>query len=115
MKFLFLIFGLFCLGIANAGGFSLAAVPSKVDIIPGGGFVVFGAFGNAGGCTQSNHLYVKGDHPQYKQMYAAALAAFVSGNKIYGYVHTCEPIGWYSVPETTYNVVTANGSFAVSN
>lgn len=100
---------------AYAGGFSVAAVPTKVDIIRGEGIVIAGEFGNPGGCSNANFLFVRSDHPDYKQIYAAALAALVSKQKIYGYVHYCVPVLWYSVPTSTYNAIDANGSLAITN
>ena len=46
-----------------------------------------GDFGNAGGCVNSNYLFIESDHPQYKQMYAAALGALLGKQKITAYVH----------------------------
>jgi hypothetical protein len=100
---------------ANAGNWSAAAIPTKVEIVNGAGFMVSGAFGNALGCTSPNLLFVKIDHPQYRQMYATVLTAISTGTKIYDYAHFCQPVGWYSGAETTYNVVTADGTLAIGN
>jgi hypothetical protein len=100
---------------ANAGNWSAAAVPTKVEIVNGAGFMVSGAFGNALGCTSPNLLFMKIDHPQYRQMYATVLRAISTGTKIYGYAHFCQPVGWYSGAETTCNVVTADDTLAIGN
>ncbi len=101
--------------VAFAGGHAVAAVPTKIDLVRGEGFMLAGAFGNAGGCVVSNHLFVKGDHPQYKLMYAAALAAYAGKQKITAYVHGCEPVLWYSEAVTTYNIVHSNSSLAITD
>lgn len=109
------VFGLCMLSCAMvyAGGLSEAAVPTKVDIVSDG-FMITGVFGNAGGCSSSNKLFIKIDHPQYKTLYATALTAFVSKQKIVGYVHSCEPVNWYSAPSYTYNIVQGYGSLAIT-
>jgi YD repeat-containing protein len=72
-------------------------------------------FGNAGGCTTVGSLHVKSDHPQYQKIYTSALAAYMGNKKLSAYVHACEPLLWYSAPETTYNTVKASGSPAISD
>lgn len=106
---------MFASASAFAGGFSVAAVPTKIDIIRGEGIMIAGEFGNPGECSNGNYLFVKASHPDYKQIYAAALAALVSKQKIYGYVHYCVPVLWYSVATSTYNAIDVNGSLAITN
>ncbi len=113
MKKLLFVALLLSAKISFGQGFATAAVPTKVDNLPGYGFVISGAFGNAGGCTIGGLLYVKSDHPQYKQLYGAAITALVAGKKLSAYVHSCESILWFSVPSTTYNLVGSAGSLAI--
>lgn len=100
---------------AFAGGWSEAAVPSRIDIERGNGVMVYGEFGNAGACTILNRFYLKKDHPQYDQAYAAILAAFSSGKKVQVYIHGCEPVTWYANTATTFNIVTTSGAINIMN
>jgi hypothetical protein len=97
----------------QAGGATNAAVPTQIDTTAiGGGFMVYGAFGNPAGCTQSDNFFVKDTHPQFKMIYAMVITAIATGQRIYAYAHTCEPVLWYTVPSVTYNNITV-GSVAI--
>lgn len=93
---------------AVAAGWTVEAVPSRIDEVRDVGFMMYGAFGNAGICTISDQLFVNRDHPQHAEMYAAALAAFSGKFKVQTYVHWCEVIEWYSASPTTFNTVSIN-------
>lgn len=101
--------------LSYAGGFTQFATPTKIDIERGGGFMVYGAFGNPGGCTVPDRLYVKKDHSQYDKIYATVLAAFMSGKRVQAYAHSCAPVGWYSVESTTYNTLDPWGVLNITN
>ena len=90
---------------AVAEGWSQWAVPTRIDIERAGGFMIYGDFGNAGACSDAGRIYVKAEHPQYKQIYATALAAFTGKYRISAYIQACDPVAWYSIPSYTYNVV----------
>lgn len=90
---------------AWSNGWSQWAVPTRIDVVYGAGFMIFGDFGNAGGCSDAGHLFVRSDHPQYKQIYAAALAAFAGKYRISAYIQVCDAMNWYSAPSYTYNIV----------
>ncbi len=100
---------------AFAGGYSASAVPTKIDVVRSEGFMIYGEFSNPGGCTFANQLFVKSDHPQYKQIYAAALAAYVGKQKISAYVHGCETVLWYSAAPNTFGIVYSYSSLAISD
>lgn len=100
---------------AFAGGWSNAAVPSRIDIERGNGVMVYGDFGNAGACSLAGRFYLKKEHPQYAQAYAAILAAFGSGKKVQVYIHGCEPVTWYATTATTFNIVGAAGAINIMN
>jgi hypothetical protein len=100
---------------AAAGGVSTAATPTGIDIDRSGGFMVYGDFGNVGGCTTTNQIYVQSTHPQYNQIYSTVLAAFMSGKKIFAYIQACTPVGWYSVDSVTYNTLTPNSMLYLRN
>lgn len=100
---------------ALAAGPSAAAVPTKIDLVKSDGFMLFGAFGNPGGCVNGDRLFIKAGHPQYKQMYATALAAMLSKQKITAFVHSCEAVDWYSGPTSTFNIVQAYGTLAITD
>ncbi|KJY78519.1 hypothetical protein [Vibrio nigripulchritudo] len=98
-----------------AGGWTSFATPTRVDIERGNGFMVYGNFGNPGNCTIQNRFYVQKTHPQYKEVYSMVLAAFTSGKRVQVYIHSCNPVGWYSVSSTTYNTMTPSGAINISN
>lgn len=96
-----------------AAAFSSFAVPTLIEVERGGGFTVYGNFGNPGGRTNANMLYIRNDHPQYKEVYAAALAAFAGKYRIRAYVSTCQPVSWYTNSPDTLNIVDANSVVSV--
>jgi hypothetical protein len=98
-----------------AGAWTDWAVPTQVDIERGNGFMVYGAFGNAGGCTVADKFYVKSDHPQYKEIYSAVLAAFSAKKSVRAYTHSCEAVTWYSVSTTTYNILSLGGTLNIKD
>jgi hypothetical protein len=93
-----------------AGGWTAWAVPTRVDIVRTEGFMVFGSFGNPGGCTVSDQFFVAINHPQYNQIYATLMTAMATGRQIMAYSIECDPETWYSVSTTTYNTVTAGSA-----
>ena len=93
-------------GWSVAGGFTTTAVPTRIDVVRNEGFMVFGPFGNPGGCSVADQFFVRNDHVQYKQLYAMALSAYLTKQKIYAYAGYCQPWTWYAGPTTTYNTVT---------
>lgn len=96
-----------------AGGWATPAVPTHIEIERGGGFMVWGAFGNAANCSKAASFYVKADHSQYDKVYATVLAAYMAGKKVKPYIHTCEPVGWHSVSSVTYNTMTRSGALYI--
>ncbi len=98
---------------STAGGRVSWAVPTQIDIERGNGFMVYGSFGNPGECSTGNQFYVKKDHPQYDKIYSAVLSAHASGKEIMAYIHTCEPVLWYSVNSVTYNTLGPSGDFKI--
>lgn len=96
-----------------AGGRVTWAVPTQIDIERGNGFMVYGNFGNPGECSMADRFYVKKEHPQYDKIYSAVLSAHASGKEIMAYIHTCEPVLWYSVDSVTYNTLGAAGDFKI--
>jgi len=113
MKYLLLALAVFVSCSVSAGGRTNWAVPTQIDVERGGGFMVYGDFGNPSECSISNRFYIKIGHPQYDKIYSAVLAAFSSGSKIRIYSHDCEPVMWYSVASTTYNVLNRYGDFQI--
>ncbi|MET1257581.1 DUF5992 family protein, partial [Aliikangiella maris] len=116
MRIILLSFLIFISIHVKAGDFLTAAVPTGIDIVQAGntGFMIYGQFGNKG-CTTSNSVFVKLEHPQYAQIYSTALAAFMAGKKIQAYTHGCEAVGWYSNASITYNVLGPSGSLYLRN
>ncbi|UTZ37245.1 hypothetical protein HB763_11385 [Vibrio campbellii] len=98
-----------------SGAFSNAAVPTRIDIERGNGFMVYGNFGNPMNCTNEGRFFIQKTHPQYSEIYSTILAAFTANKKIKLYSSSCQPAGWYSKPEFTYNTVTPNGTVYILN
>ena len=115
MKYVLIVLALFVCSTSHAAGWSQFAVPTQVDIERGNGLMVYGSFGNAGGCTVSDQVYVQFSHPQYKEVYSAVLAAFTSGKQVQFYVHSCDSVIWYSAATTTYNIMEPGGSLNVKH
>lgn len=113
MKKIALICALLLSFDASAGGWTNWAVPTQIDVERGGGFMVYGSFGNPNTCTISDRIYVQISHPQYDEIYSLVLAAIAAQQEIRLYCHTCQPVPWYSVPATTYNHVTSGGAVNV--
>jgi hypothetical protein len=100
---------------AAAGGWTSFATPSQIDVERGNGFMIYGSFGNAAGCVVADKVYVKISHPQYKEIYSAALTAFTAGKKIKMHIASCEPVTWYSATATTYNILGAGGALMIAH
>ena len=100
---------------ALSGAFSNVAVPTRVDIERGNGFMVYGNFGNPMNCTYGERFFIQKTHPQYSEIYSTILAAFTANKKIKLYSSSCQPATWYSKPEFTYNTVTSNGTVYILN
>lgn len=98
---------------AEAGSWSQTAEPTRIDIERGNGVMIYGAFGNAGECSTSNKVFIEKSHPQYDKVYAMVLAAFASNKKLRIYIHSCKPVTWYAVKETTFNTLTSAGAINI--
>jgi hypothetical protein len=101
--------------LSFAGSWSDVAVPTGIDIERGNGFLVRGDFGNNGGCTQADSVYVQANHPQYKEIYSAAVAAYMAGKKIQLYINDCITRGWYVTADKTFSTLTGGGTFKLVN
>jgi len=86
-------------------------VPTGIDVERGNGFMVYGVFGNTQECSVSNKFYVLSNHPQYKEIYSAVLAAFSSGKKVTAFISKCEAVAWYTSTTTTYNIVSGGSVY----
>lgn len=104
---------LFASAAVQAAGWTSWSTPTQIDVIvatdingnPTKGIMVYGAFGNPGGCTVGDRFYISESHQMFSQVYAAVLAANISGRRVRGYVGQCAPNLWYSTPDITYGVV----------
>ncbi len=103
----------FALPANAAGGSTAYAVPTKIEIVRGQGFIIFGAYGNPGPtpCTRVDTIWVPISHPQYSELLSTALSAFAGQFKLQAYVHTCTSIGWHG---GTYNELTSHGALYIS-
>ncbi len=77
-----------------------------VSIVLDRGFRIDGQFGNPNSCEKSDIIFVSKEHPQYDQLYSAALAAFTSGNRISLEIRKCGNVGWIS--DKTINFLDAS-------
>jgi len=76
-------------------------------------FLIYGQFGNAGQCSIADKVYVRINHPQYKELYSTVLAAYMAGKRIQPYINDCITVGWYVRPNTTFNTLTSSGSLNI--
>lgn len=113
MRFV-IIFLLMFSSLSYAGGWSNRAIPTRIDVVPGKGIMVYGNFGNPANCTNTIRFFVPKEHAEYDKVHATILAAFMAGKKIDLYAHTCKPVGWYSSDSVTYNTVNW-GAVNISN
>lgn len=101
---------------ANAGGWTTAnghvGNVEFIEIVRAQGFLIKGDFHDAAGCNKGGYLWVDIAHPQYEQVYATALAAFMGGKKINAYASTCTAIGWHG---GQYNTLTGSGALYLLN
>jgi hypothetical protein len=112
MKYLVIIFALVS-SYTFAGGWATPAVPIRIDVVQGGGFMIYGAFGNPGNCTIADKVFVEKEHPQYNEIYATVLAEYMSGKRVQPYAHSCKTRGWYVTPDITFNTLTSGGSLNI--
>ena len=102
-------------GPCFAGDFTPWAVPTRVDVVRGEGFMVFGSFGNPNSCSIGDRFFVPlvvdptthvasaAATELYNQMYAMALMAVAAGKPLQAYVDQCATQGWYTGPTVTFN------------
>ena len=91
---------------ATEHGFSVAAVPSRIENIGSQGSLITGQFGNPGSCTTSNSIFISKGHAEFDRLYSTVLAALMETKKIQIYVHSCVNIPWLSGSEVDYNQLT---------
>ena len=96
-----------------ASGYSDYAVPWQIEVEAGNGFMVTGNFGNAGNCANDDAFYVRASHPQYEQLYSAALVALREKKRLRVYIHGCDDLAWVAAPSGTYNIVGPGGSLII--
>ena len=93
---------------AFAAGNTAWAVPTQIDVTYAG-IMVYGSFGNTGGCTVADRFFVPINAGQYKEIYATLMLAFSSGKEVSAYVSSCDPVGWYASPSVTFNYMVSSG------
>ncbi len=97
-----------------AAGTTAWAVPTEVDVTYAG-IMVYGAFGNPGGCTINDQFFVPVNTTQYKEILAMLMMAFATGKQVAIYVNSCETVGWYTIPSTTFGFMHSAGMIYVRN
>ncbi len=112
MKYITLLF-IFISSYSTAAGWATAAVPTRVDVVRDDGFMIYGAFGNAGGCTIENRVLVQKSHPQYSEIYSLALAAVMAEKRVQPHISGCKTNGWYVTSEKTFNIMAPSDALNV--
>jgi hypothetical protein len=95
------------------GGWTGWAVPVRVDVVRNEGVMVYGSFGNPGGCTVADQFFVAIGHPQYNQIYATLMTALTAGRQVMAYVDSCSPETWYTVSSVTFNFVDVSSALNI--
>ena len=95
-------------------GRTSSAIPTVINTVESSGFIIYGDFGNPGGCTNANSIWISKTHAQYDQLYSVALSALMAGKKVNGYIHSCISIPWLSGNTKDYNTITA-GDFIINS
>lgn len=117
MVFVKTVLGLLLITLSTTGfaaGSTAWAVPIQVDVMYQG-IMVYGAFGNPGGCTTTDRFFVATNTGQYKEILATLMAAYATGKEVATYVDTCASVTWYAVPSTTFGYMTTGGVIYVRN
>jgi len=78
------------------GGYSNWAKPTDLNIIGASGFRVNGVFGKLTECVLNDQVFIKSDHPQYKEIYSMVLAAYSSNKEVRFYLSECVVVNWIS-------------------
>ena len=97
-----------------AAGNTEWAVPTRIDVTYAG-VMVYGAFGNPGGCAVADRFFMPINTGQYKEIYATLMMAYASGKQVSAYVNACDSIGWYAAPSVTFNYMNNAGIIYVQN
>lgn len=97
-----------------AGAHTSWAVPTQIDLTYAG-IMVYGSFGNAGGCTVADRFFVPINAGQYKEIYATLMTAFSSGKEVSVYIDGCDSVGWYAAPSVTFNYMVSSGIISMRN
>lgn len=97
-----------------AAGSTDFAVPTRIDVTYAG-IMVYGSFGNPGGCSVADRLFIPINTGQYKEIYATLMMAYASGKEVSGYVNVCDSVGWYAAPSVTFNQMVSSGILYVRN
>ena len=113
MKPIALLAPTFAVTEAQAGAYTSRSVPTRVDVVSGSGFMVYGSFGNANGCTTGDQFFVLQSHPQYNQIYATVMMAIASGRNIMAYADGCNSQAWYAGSTVTFNTVAADDAVSI--
>ena len=90
---------------AHAYGWGDWGEVTRIEVIRANGLLIFGDFGNVNSCTSDTAIFLRIDHPQYKELYSMMLTAMTTGFEIRPYLRECQSFGWHS---GTYNTVTGS-------
>ena len=96
-----------------AGGWTAQVVPTEVELVQSGGFLLYGNFGSSGptACSRSDAIWIAKTQPDYTEFLAVALSAVSSQMKVKAYVHSCAMVGWVG---STFNELSGGGALRVS-
>jgi len=97
-----------------AAGNTAWAVPTQIDVTYAG-VMVYGAFGNVGGCSIADRFFMPVNTGQYKEIYATLMLAYSTGKEVSAYVNACDAVNWYAAPSVTFNYMNNAGILYVRN
>jgi hypothetical protein len=101
--------------VGHSAGSTAWAVPTQIDVTYAG-IMVYGAFGNMGGCTVTDQFFfVPINTGQYKEIYATLMLAFSTSKEVSAYVNACDSVGWYAAPSVTFNYMNNAGILYIRN
>ena len=108
ISFIFLIM---CFSNASyAGGYSVWAVPTQVEIV-GGGVLIWGAFGDPNECGRADTIFISETDSRYEGVLSMSLAALMDKREMKIYSSACTSVlfHWGDDGQVNHN----KGSMAV--
>ena len=80
-------------GSAVGAGYTNITSIESLTVVRDEGVMLEGDFGNPGGCTYGNSLFISINHSQYSLILEVVMRAYFQGNPIFAYVLRCSDVG----------------------